>query len=216
MNQTSANIETISCKNCGANLPLLGNTHRSKNLCCDYCGTVMDSQQEFKALYTFTHIQQANTPLSIGMQGKIQNTNFTITGYIAYKSRDEEWMHFQLYSATHGYALLIRKNNRYLFLRKTYHLPDKNLWTLKQNDHFTVGEQYFQVKEFLMAEVFYAAGNLTTTVTQKKRSKQCLSRSENHWYLSIQKKDVTEYYKGYEIADSELKELFITIHPQCH
>lgn len=203
------NIKLISCKNCGANLPLLGNTYRSKNLCCNYCGTVMDSQQEFKALYTFTHIQQPSTPLNIGMQGKIQDVNFTITGYIAYKSREQEWMNFQLYSATHGYALLIRKNQCYLFLRKTYHLPDKNLWTLKQDDSFKVQQQNFQIKDFLIAEVYYAAGNLTTAIHQSKRNKQCFSQSEKEWFLSIQQKDSVEYYNGYEVADSVLEQLFI-------
>lgn len=209
MRQEPANIEAISCKNCGASLQLLGNTFRSKNLCCAYCGTVMDSKDEFKALYTFTHIRQPNTPLSIGMQGKIQGLDFTITGYIAYKSREEEWMHFQLYSPTHGYALLIRKNNRYLFLRKTYHLPDKNLWTLKQGDSFNVAQQTFQIKDFLIAEVFYAAGNLTTAVAQNKRSKQCFSQFKNHWYLSIQQKDIVEYYRGVEMDDSKLEGSFL-------
>ncbi len=209
MKHKPANIESISCKNCGANLPFLGNTFRSKNLCCDYCGTIMDSQNEFKALYTFTHIQKPNMPLSIGMQGKVQNVSFTITGYIAYKYREEEWMHFQLYSSTHGYALLIRKNNRYLFLRKTYHLPDKNLWTLKQGDYFDSQQKTFQVKSFYMTEVFYAAGNLTTSIHQSKRSKQCFSQSEKQWFLSIQKKDTVEYYSGYEIPDEILEKSFL-------
>lgn len=205
MNQYPANINAISCKSCNANLELLGNTFRSKILCCAYCGTVMDSQKDFKALYTFTHIQQPSTPLAIGMSGNIQNVNFTIAGYIAYKSRDEKWMHFQLYSPTHGYALLIYKNNQYLFLRKTYQLPDKNLWTLKEGDSFNVEQQYFQIKDFLIAEVFYAVGNLTIEVSQKKRSKQCFAQSKRNWYLSVQRKDIVEYYRGEIIEDSKLK-----------
>jgi len=209
MKQKPANIEAISCKNCGANLKILGNSFRSKNLCCSYCGTVMDSQHEFKALYTFTHIQQPNSPLSIGMQVKIQNVDFTITGYIAYKSRQEEWMNYQLYSPTHGYAVLIRKNNRYLFLRRTYYLPDKNLWTLKLGDDFKIEQQVFQISDLLIAEVFYAAGNLTTSVQKPKRSKQCFSQFEKQWFLSIQQKDIVEYYRGYEIDDSTFETLFL-------
>jgi len=208
MKQAVVNIESISCKNCGASVPFLGNSFRSKNLCCAYCGTIMDSQNEFKALYTFTHIQKLNTPLSIGMQGEIQDISFTITGYIAYKYREEEWMHFQLYSPTHGYALLIRKDNRYLLLRKTYHLPDKNLWTLKQGDYFSAQQKYFQVKSFYMAEVFYASGNLITPIHQSKRSKQCFSQSEKQWFLSVQKKDIVAYYSGYEIPDEVLEKSF--------
>ena len=202
-------IKAISCKNCGASLPLLGNSYRAKSLCCDYCGTVMDSKNEFKALYTFTHIQQQNMALSIGMQGEIQNVIFTITGYTAYKSRDEEWMHFQLYSPTHGYALLVRKNKQYLFLRKTYYLPNKNLWTLKQSDRFHVQQQDYQIKEFLIAELFYAAGSLTTTVTPRKRNKQCFAHSDNDWYLSIQNKETVSYFKGYKITDSKIEDIFL-------
>ena len=209
MTENRANIEAISCKNCATSLPLLGNTYRSKNLCCAYCGTVLDSQNEFKALYTFIHIRQPNTPLSIGMQGVIQNVEFTITGYIAYKNIEEEWMHFQLYSPTHGYALLIRKNKRYLFLRKTYHLPDKNLWTLKQDDSFNVQQNCFQIKNFLIAEVFYAAGNLTNTIHQSKRSKQCFSKATQQWFLSIHQKDSVEYFRGYEVDDYKLEKLFL-------
>ena len=202
-------VEAISCKNCGASLPLLGNYYRSKSLCCAYCGTVMDSKNEFKALYTFTHIQQQDMALSIGMQGIIQGVKFTITGYIAYKSKDEEWMHFQLYSPTHGYALLVRKNEQYLFLRKTYYLPNKNLWTLKQGDHFKVQQYDFHIKQFLIAELFYAAGSLTTVVTNRKRNKQCFAQSGKDWYLSIQNKETVNYFKGYEISDSEVKALFL-------
>jgi len=208
LTENPANIEAISCKNCGASLPLLGNTFRSKNLCCAYCGTVMDSQNEFKALYTFSHIQRENMALSVGMQGTIQEVKFTITGFIAYKSREEEWMHFQLYSATHGYALLIHKDNRYLFLRKTYYLPDKNLWTLKQADHFNVQQQSFQINHFLIAELYYAAGNLITSVKQNKRNKQCFSQSNKDWFLSIQQKETVEYFKGYEISHPELESVF--------
>jgi len=205
MEKTDGNIEKIACKNCGASLELLGNIHRSKNLCCAYCGTVMDSQHEFKALYTFTHIRQPSTPLSIGMQGVIQNVNFTITGYIAYKSKQEEWLHFQLYSPTHGYAVLVRKNDRYVFLRRTFYLPDKNLWTLKCGDDFKIEQQSFRVNELLIAEVFYAAGNLITEVHQSKRNKQCFSQSQQQWFLSIQKKDSVEYYRGYEMDDAKLE-----------
>ena len=205
----SDNIIKITCKSCHANLALTGNTYRAKILSCQYCGTVMDSQHEFKALYSFTQIQQLNTPLRIGMQGKIQNVSFEITGYIVYKSRKNEWMDFQLYSPTHGYAQLIRKAGQYLFLRRTYYLPDMNLWQLRQGDQFSSKGIQFQITDFYFAEIFYAAGSLTQAVKQGKRNKQCFARRDDKCFLSIQKKELVEYYSGDEISSEKLEALFM-------
>ena len=169
----------------------------------------MDAQHEFKALYAFTHIQAPNTSLRIGMQGKIHNVEFEITGYIIYKSRETEWLDFQLYSSTHGYAQLIKKAGTYLFLRRTHYLPDSNLWMLKQGDHFTSRNTQYKITAFHFAEVYYAAGNLTQTIKQGIRNKQCFAQNNQQWFVSIQKRKIVEYYAGAEIADKQLERLFL-------
>jgi len=205
----SNNITQISCKTCNANLRILGNIYRSKMLSCQYCGTVMDSQHAFKALYAFTHIQQPSTSLRIGMQGCIRKVNFEITGYIAYKSREAKWLDFQLYSPTHGYAQLISKEGKYLFLRRTHYLPDTHLWMLKKGDQLTAQHITFQITAFYFAEVYYAAGNLTHVVKQGKRNKQCFAKQGKQWFISIQKRALVEYYSGVEMGSEEIEILFI-------
>ena len=205
---TKLDINVISCKSCRANLPLLGNTKRSKSITCDYCGCVMDIQNEFKVLYTYDVFEHLKTKLKVGMRGTIQGIVFTITGYVIYKSKDEEWVSFQLYSATHGYAYLIRKDQRYSFYRKTYHLPEQNLWTLKKGDQFSALEQKFIISNFHIVEVTFTAGTLITSVLPSQRYKQCFADSDKMKYLSIQQKNDIGYFKGYEIRDSELKTMF--------
>lgn len=205
----SKKIIQISCKSCKANLQVMGNIHRSKILSCQYCGTVMDSQHEFKALYSFTYLQQPNTPLRLGMQGIIRDVRFEITGYIAYKSRGVEWLNFQLYSPTHGYAQLIKKEDKYLFLRRTYYLPDTHLWMLKKGDSLTSQHTTFQISGFYFAVIYYAAGNLTQTVKQGKRNKQCFARQGKQWFVSIQNRALVEYYSGVEMDSEQLEGVFV-------
>ena len=158
----------------------------------------MDSQQSFKSLYAFTHIKQSNTNTAyqIGQTIQYQHVDFIIAGQIAYQSRDSHWMQYQLYSASYGYAQLIVRNNETLFLRKTYYLPDHNLWTLKQGDILTAKQIDFVIEQFDIAEVIDAQGNLTLGVKPQHRNKQCFARQGRQVYVSIQSQDRVEYYIG--------------------
>ena len=200
--------KTITCTKCHAPLALLGNLQRCRNLVCQYCGTVMDTRNEFKALYSFTHIQNKNSQLRIGMQAKIQQVIFEVVGFITYACDTSQWIQFQLYSYTHGYAVLLQKNNCILFLRKTHFLPDKNLWLLKNKDNFNIDNELFSIKSFYFAEIYYAAGNLTETVKQGTRNKQCFANSSEHWFHSIHRPDYIENYIGYTITNSQLQQWF--------
>lgn len=201
-------VTHIPCKNCQAPLSVLGNHHRTKTLTCSFCGTVMDSQQKFRALYAFTQIQQPSTPLRIGKEGEIQGVSFVLTGHIAYQSRGAAWVQFQLYSPTHGYAQLITQDGQYLFLRKTYYLPERNLWTLKQDDSFNAHGQRFRIQHYHFAETVYAEGNLTLTAKPRSRNKQCFANQGNHWYVSIQQRDQVEYFSGYAMSSQKVESLF--------
>jgi hypothetical protein len=170
----------------------------------------MDSKRDFKALYSFTHIQQPQTTLRVGMQGIIQQVRFHITGFIIYKSRDTEWIHFQCYSPTHGYAHIINKNECFMFLRRTYYLPDSNVWMLKQKESFSIQHKNYIIENFYFSEIFYASGNLTMAIKRRQRNKQCFAHShyEKNWFFSIQKRDAVEYYTGKEVEQKSLESLF--------
>lgn len=198
-------LRHIPCKGCNAPLSLLGNSLRTQMLVCPFCGTVMDSRHEFRPLYAFTQIQQPATPLHIGMQGVIRQVPFTITGSLAYQAREAGWVQFQLYSPTHGYAQLLTWVDGYLFLRKTYYLPDRNLWTLKQGDSFQAHGQHFRIQHYHFAEIVHAEGSLTLPVKPRSRNKQCFAQAGDDWYVSIQQRDQVAYFAG-QLLDADLVE----------
>ena len=205
-------ILSIRCKTCSAPLALLGNSLRSKTLTCQYCGTVMDSQDEFRAVYSFSNVQQPQTALRIGMQGQVDGVTFQITGFVVYKSsyRGEvtKWLHFQCYSPTHGYSHIIKMGERCLVLRRTHYLPDRNTWLLKKGDGFTARESLYVIDQFYFPEVFYAAGSLTETIKLRQRNKQCFAFAEDGCFVSIQKRDVVEYYVGELTSLAEMEAIF--------
>lgn len=192
---STTEIRHLSCTSCSAPLYLYGNLQRSTTVICQHCGNVMDSSQSFRSLYAFTHIQQ-ESKFRIGQRLHFYNVDFTIAGKIAYKSNESQWMQYQLYSALYGYAQLIEKNGRTLFLRKTYYLPNQNLWTLKRGDPFVVKEREFFVDSFHLAEVIDAQGNLTLDIQPQKRNKQCFAQYDEQVYLSVQHCNQVEYFMG--------------------
>ncbi len=184
-------------------MSILGNNARNKNLICQYCGTVMDVKNNFKALYSFTQVQQ-HTHLSISQSIAFENTPFTIVGYISYTSRDSQFVAYQLYSTSHGYAMLIDKDKELIFFRKTHYLPNKNLWMLQKGEAFNSNKMEFIIKSFELGEVYYAAGNLLENTKQGKRSKHCFAycKKTKHWFYSQHSKNAVNYYLGSEfIAD---------------
>ena len=182
--------------------------HRCRHLICQYCGMVMDSRNEFKALYAFTHVHSDSSQLRIGMQGNVQGVDFTITAFIIYSSKESEWLQFQLYSATHGYAKLLKKDGIYLFLRRTHYLPNHNLWLLKDADTFIAQDKYFCIESFYFSEIYYAAGNLIESIKQGQRNKQCFAKSKNHWFQSIHRRDSVENFIGFEMSGKLVEGLF--------
>lgn len=204
----SSEFIPIQCSNCKAPLALHGNVHRSQILVCDYCGTAMDVKDEFRALYSFSEIEQPNSNLRIGMQGGIQGGSFTITGYIAYETSSGEWLEYHLYSPTYGYALIITKDKECFFLRKTFYLPIPNLWLLKKGDSFLAEQKNYKIEQFYQTSILYAAGDLPVVVQQNKRGKQCFARGGDLCYHSKHSLKSVSYFQGYSLNKDELESSF--------
>ena len=205
-------INSIRCKTCSAPLALLGNSLRSKTLTCQYCGTVMDSKDEFRALYSFSNVQQPQTNLRIGLFGNLHGVMFQIAGFVVYRSSYRgnvtKWLQFQCYSPTHGYSHIIIKGEECMVLRRTNYLPNRNIWMLKKGDQFTAQGHDFVIDQFYFPEVFYAAGNLTEAISQRQRNKQCFASSDQQRFVSVQRSSVVEYYSGVKMPLDELEKLF--------
>ena len=196
-------FSSIKCKGCSAPLKLEGELSQSKVLVCGYCHTAMESEHEFKVLYSFSNIQKPNSSLEVGMRGTIEEIEFTIVSLIVYKSRGTEWLEFMLYSVEKGYLKLLKKDGRYLLLRATMEALKENIWLLKKGDSFQVEEKSFVIDEFLFSEIYYAQGNIDSKINQKQRNKQCFAKSGDYWLHSIYSKEQVEYYLGREIEDVE-------------
>lgn len=193
-------IDTIKCTQCKAPLHLGGNKHRCRQLICQYCATVMDTRNDFKALYAFNHIQPNNVELSIGTSLSISNSVFSICGYIIYTQRKQEWIHYLLYSQTHGYAQLLYKNQAFIFLRRTFHLPNNNVWLMKKGQSVMIRGEQYTIASYAHSVVYHAAGHLIDHIKPNQRIKQCFAQSGNQWFYSLYRKNAVENYHGREIS----------------
>jgi len=193
-------FETLKCKGCFAPLKLEGELQKSKVLICSYCSTAMDSESEFKALYTFSNIQKPMTSLEVGMSIKIKNREFTVVSLIVYRSRGIEWLDFTLYSKVEGYHKLLRKDEQYLFLEKYTENLTENIWLLKQGAKFQIKNKNFKIDSFYFTEIYYAVGNIDAKINKNQRNKQCFAQNAEQWFYSTYSMNAIEYYLGEEIT----------------
>lgn len=114
-------IRSINCTSCGAGLSVLGGG-RVRTQVCEYCGSVLDVQENFKVLSEFGKLPRPSTPFSIGMTGEIDGIGWTIIGILGVEERYGGsvwgWVDHQMYSPTHGYCWLTFETGHYVFTRK--------------------------------------------------------------------------------------------------
>ncbi|CAA6824260.1 MAG: Unknown protein [uncultured Sulfurovum sp.] len=201
--QVNEAFSTIKCKGCSAPLKLEGELSNSKILVCTYCSTAMDSEHEFKALYTFTNIQKPNSRLEVGMRMSIEGIEYAIVSLIVYRSRGSEWLDFTLYSKGSKYAKLLKKEGKYLFFNKELGNMEENIWLLKAGDIFKVQDTSFQIEKFYFTEIYYAVGNMSSKINQNQRNKQCLAKNDSTWFYSAYSLNNVTYYVGRELDEVE-------------
>ena len=199
-------FSSIKCKGCSAPLKLEGELSQSKVLVCGYCHTAMESEHEFKVLYSFSNIQKPNSSLEVGMRGIIEEIEFTIVSLIVYKSRGTEWLEFMLYSKTDGYLKLLKKDEKYLLLKKFNKAVKENIWLLKKHDSFKVEKRDFTIESFAFSELYYAVGNIESKINKNQRNKQCFAKNSELWFHSVYAQEHIEYYLGRELE--RVEELF--------
>ena len=124
-------VRAINCTACGATLDLRGG-HRVKSLVCGYCGSIMDRHAGFQLLQRYRdNPDRPYAPISLGMEATLKGVPFTVIGMIQYVSHQSgpgwaesyDWISFQLFSPTHGYAWLTWNKGHYLFSHRTREMP---------------------------------------------------------------------------------------------
>ncbi|WP_020394088.1 DUF4178 domain-containing protein [Thiolinea disciformis] len=154
-------LRSIRCTACGAPLQLHGGGHKILTLNCQYCGTIMDVQQEYAVLAQFKNQQKPTCPLEIGMQGRLKEVDFTIIGMVG-RFAETYWVDLLLFSPTHGYAWLTYDHGHFTFARRTraylpHQLQAKSIKDLVQGKD----QQVFRIYEYYEATITYVAGELT-------------------------------------------------------
>ncbi len=168
------NAKAIKCTGCAAPVKINGGGHRIRTLNCNYCGTVMDVQHDYRRLGKFVNQNKPDSPLQIGMEGKINAIPFIIIGMVGYRSNyGDTWVDLFLFSETHGYAHLTYSMGHFVFTRRVRYLPDKKIHQLLRHNTFHVDHKKYTFFETYQSEITYVAGELTWIA---KKSDTCTVR----------------------------------------
>ena len=141
----------IKCTNCAAPLDILGGG-RVNTVTCSYCHSILDMNDHYKVLAKFNDTKRPQGPFKIGMRGNIKGVEWTIIGWIAYRTAEfpaEEWSEFFLYSPTHGYTWLVYENSKVYFSKR---VRDFDLLAWQEKKPKTL---FYQKGHYLQKEASY-------------------------------------------------------------
>ncbi len=156
---------SIKCPNCAAPLDVMGGKN-IESIVCQYCGSVIDLNNEYKIVSKFNKIVKKLSPFELGMQGVIKGVEYTIIGIVAYDTQKRDnigpysWIDYMLYSPTHGYAWLTYESGILIFSRRTRLMPSIPLNKLSTAQKTTFNGKSFKFYESYRAYVIYAVGSL--------------------------------------------------------
>jgi hypothetical protein len=171
----------------------------------------MDVQKDYRRLSTFINQIKPDSPLQIGMEGKIKDIPFIIIGMVGYRSNyGDTWVDLFLFSDTHGYAYLTYSMGHFVFSRRVRYLPDKNMQALQRHATFHVNHQKYAFFESYKSEITYVAGELTWIA---KKSNSCTVRdaiAPPFMFTQEVRSNETEYYFSEYLEPEEIHKNFNT------
>lgn len=207
--------ESINCSHCAAPLMVSGG-QRVNSLTCQYCGTVMDANNgyaEVKRWDDFNEELSKYSPLALGQKGsfkvgKFKGIEFTVIGTMVYRTVGEgdQWLEYQLFSATHGYYFLVYEDGHWLFVRKIREIPSKFYPITKAT--FAASGRKYTVFDSYQAELVQIVGETTWEANLGDRSKNVLA-IDPPYSFEIEKTDTeTEYFQGQYLTLDEVEDAF--------
>ena len=204
---TQDNLRSINCTQCAAPLTLHGG-HKVQTITCSYCGSSLDTKDEYKILTQFTNRDRPPTPFELGMTGKLNDVEFTIIGMIQWRSDDGYgWLEFSLYSPTHGYAWLEQVDNHYLFSRRVRDLPNTRM-SADVRSTFRVRDRSYKVFESYRAKILYVEGELTFVAKAGDRVDVIEGISPPYVFSLERTEQEEEYVLGEYIEPQEVFDAF--------
>jgi len=203
----------IKCTNCAAPLDILGGG-RVTTVTCQYCHSVLDMNDHYKILSKFNDAVRPDGPFKIGMRGNIKGVEWTIIGWIHYKTGEfpsEEWDEFFLYSPTHGYAWLVYEGKILSFSRKVrdfdlYHWKEEQPKSLfyHKGHYLQKDSSYLTYIQYVEGELNWIAkfGDRFTTWDYNGVKYQSLSVEQGKKELEVyhtQRLDKADIYSAFEL-----------------
>jgi hypothetical protein len=181
--------KAINCASCGAGLDVLGGGRVVVQI-CGYCGTELDALDDYKALRRFSDMKRPESPFKIGMQGKIDEVDYTIIGTLGVMERWHgmtwRWVDHQLFSPTHGYAWLTFETDHVIFTRR-FRRPLTPAWlsarrvaASEKPPTIYDGRERYQYYETSTSEITFAEGEFTWVPTIGDKATTVTAMSENH------------------------------------
>lgn len=204
---TDSNIKSINCTQCAAPLSLHGG-HRVESITCGYCGSVLDTKDEYKIVKQFKDARRPTMPLQLGMAGKIKGVEFTIIGVIEYQSSPDYavWLEYMIFSPTHGYAWLVYDMGHFVFARRVRDLPDGEINQVYKSGFEARGHK-FKVYDYGKTTINFVEGELTWIAEKGDKVKFIEGVSPPYSYsveTTANEKEYTlgEYLNYQEVYDS--------------
>ncbi len=199
----SNKIRVINCKNCGGSMELFIESRKLQTLTCSYCGTVHDVQNEFKTLFQYSNTLQSDSPIKLGMKGKINGVEFLVIGEIFYSDKlapqsklniSDYWIDYQLYSFTHGYATLSYENGHYIFARRVRDIAPNLLNNIFLGSVVLYRGKVFKVSEIFSSYLYQVKGALSWRAKRGDKTDVVMASSPPFMLSYEKSKNEIEYY----------------------
>lgn len=216
----TAAARSVNCGSCGAGQSVLGGG-RVQALICAYCGITLDATRDFKPIGEPVPLDWPETPLEIGMTGRVAGVEVTVIGVLEHVERDPasdrewRWVDHQIYSPTHGYAWLTWENGWLTFTRKTRLAPDPTrisagqIATAESPPTARWGGEGFVYYDSGVSEIVFAAGafNFAPKRGDRAHAANMLGRNQFLSYVEALPAAKTPNEKKSNAKKSDVKEL---------
>lgn len=194
-------LKTINCTACGAGLDVLGGGRVTVHI-CGYCGTALDTLDNYRALQKFDRLKRRYSPIKIGMSGQLYGVQYTVIGTLEHEevwgARRWSWVDHQLFSPTHGYAWLSLEDGHLTFSRR-YRKPVSwmsEAWVERAEIRPQVRAQgeVFKYYETSTSAVIFAEGEFTWAPKKGEKTTTVSAMSERAMLSFSETKQEREIY----------------------
>ncbi|WP_083096056.1 DUF4178 domain-containing protein [Pseudophaeobacter leonis] len=194
-------LKSINCTACGAGLDVLGGGRVTVHICA-YCGTALDTLDNYRALQKFDMLKRPDSPIKIGMSGQLYGVTYTVIGTLEHEevwgARRWSWIDHQLFSPTHGYAWLSVEDGHLTFSRR-YRKPVSWMsvdWVEQAEIRPQVRAQgeVFKYYETSTSAVIFAEGEFTWSPKKGEKTTTVSAMSEDAMLSFSETKREREIY----------------------